>query len=307
MNKKQHLEASPDRRKQQAAAKGAMAGSDKTQTLTGKLSSKGQALFHEVLALPLVQQVAQAAKPYKDSLETAVGHFVTEYRGIFVVIFLLPISFLADCMFALSHWYMLYGRRAATPKSHSVRVQRVQRQIKDARSQGVTKMCTARPAVFAMSFREGLYKSQWAKIDLNDFNHVLEVNPSKRTVRVEPLVSMGQITSTLIPKGWTLAVTPELDDLTVGGLIMGFGIETSSHRFGLFQHIVKAMEVVLPNGEWKRCSPEENADLFYALPWSHGTLGFLVAAEVEVIHDDDERGEDFKATLSMRSVASLEI
>ena len=27
----------------------------------------------------------------------------------------------------------------------------------------------------------------------------------------------------------------ELDDLTVGGLVMGTGIETSSHIYGLFQ------------------------------------------------------------------------
>jgi hypothetical protein len=29
--------------------------------------------------------------------------------------------------------------------------------------------------------------------------------------------------------------SPELDDLTVGGLVMGTGIETSSHNYGLFQ------------------------------------------------------------------------
>jgi Delta24-sterol reductase len=27
----------------------------------------------------------------------------------------------------------------------------------------------------------------------------------------------------------------------------------------------------------------ENADVFYAAPWSHGTLGFLVAAELQII------------------------
>lgn len=27
----------------------------------------------------------------------------------------------------------------------------------------------------------------------------------------------------------------------------------------------------------------ENTDLFYAAPWSHGTLGFLVAAEIRII------------------------
>jgi len=28
---------------------------------------------------------------------------------------------------------------------------------------------------------------------------------------------------------------------------------------------------------------EENANLFYCIPWSHGTLGFLVAAEIKII------------------------
>ena len=30
-------------------------------------------------------------------------------------------------------------------------------------------------------------------------------------------------------------------------------------------------------------SQDENADLFYAVPWSYGTLGFLVAAELDII------------------------
>lgn len=28
---------------------------------------------------------------------------------------------------------------------------------------------------------------------------------------------------------------------------------------------------------------DENPDLFYAVPWSHGTLGFLVSAEIQII------------------------
>lgn len=31
------------------------------------------------------------------------------------------------------------------------------------------------------------------------------------------------------------------------------------------------------------CWQEENSDLFYAVPWSYGTLGFLVAAELSII------------------------
>lgn len=37
------------------------------------------------------------------------------------------------------------------------------------------------------------------------------------TVRVEPMVTIGEITDYLIPKGYSLAVTIELVDATLGG------------------------------------------------------------------------------------------
>jgi hypothetical protein len=45
---------------------------------------------------------------------------------------------------------------------------------------------------------------------------ILDIDETRRTVRVEPLVTMGQVTAFLNPLGWTLPVLPELDDLTVG-------------------------------------------------------------------------------------------
>ncbi len=72
---------------------------------------------------------------------------------------------------------------------------------------------------------------------------VLEIDTDAKTVRCEPLVTMGQLTHTLDRLGWTIPIVPELDDLTVGGLVMGTGIETSSHKFGLFQHICTSFEV----------------------------------------------------------------
>ena len=73
----------------------------------------------------------------------------------------------------------------------------------------------------------------------------LEIDTDPKTVRCEPLVTMGQLTHTLDRLGWTIPIVPELDDLTVGGLVMGTGIETSSHKFGLFQHICTSFEVTL--------------------------------------------------------------
>lgn len=74
-----------------------------------------------------------------------------------------------------------------------------------------------------------------------------------------------------------------MDDLTVGGLYMGVGIETSSHKYGLFNDCVLEAEVVLSDGRLVKCSRTENSDLFDALPWSYGTLGFLVACKLRLV------------------------
>ena len=49
------------------------------------------------------------------------------------------------------------------------------------------------------------------------------------------------------------------------------------------QHICKSFELVMADSSVTYCSEEENSDLFHAVPWSYGTLGFLVAAEIEII------------------------
>ena len=126
------------------------------------------------------------------------------------------------------------------------------------------------------------YKLSHRKIDV-DLYDILDIDEQRKIVRVEPLATMGQISRNLISRGWTLPVVPELDSLTVGGLIMGFGVETSSHKYGLFQNICLSFEIVTAEGKLVKCSPSENSELFYQIPWSHGTLGFLVAAELKII------------------------
>lgn len=44
-----------------------------------------------------------------------------------------------------------------------------------------------------------------------------------------------------------------------GGLVMGSGIESSSHIYGLFQHICVAYELVLADGSLVRCTEVSRA------------------------------------------------
>jgi len=132
------------------------------------------------------------------------------------------------------------------------------------------------------STRTATFKADCSKIEcfLRD---ILHVDTEKGYVRTEPLVDMGYMTHTLVPLGFQLAIQVEMEALTIGGLCMGLGMETNSHRFGLLQETVLAFEIVTSQGELLRVTRENNPELFYALPWSHGTLGFLVAVELEII------------------------
>ena len=57
---------------------------------------------------------------------------------------------------------------------------------------------------------------------------------------------------------------------------MGTGIESSSHKYGLFQHICTAYELVLADGSFVRCTPvsSETGDIPPACPGHHGSGGW---------------------------------
>jgi len=209
------------------------------------------------------------------------ANVIINYRWILVCFFLLPISFIYDFYYYARSWIIF--KLNSAPEKHQERVQYIQKQVREWQKQGCqTQMCTARPGWQTMSFRRGKYKKTMFNVAVNLMD-ILEIDTEKKTVRVESLVNMGQLTATLNSLGWTIPILPELDDLTIGGLVMGTGVESSSHKYGLFQHICKSYELVLADGSVVTCSKEENSDLFYAVPWSYGTLGFLTAVEIEII------------------------
>ncbi|KAL8178617.1 UNVERIFIED_CONTAM: Delta(24)-sterol reductase [Gekko kuhli] len=210
-----------------------------------------------------------------------IEYVLVHHRWIFVCLFLLPLSVLFDIYSQFRAWVV--QKLHSAPLQHSQRVRYIQAQVREWKKEGQkTYMCTGRPGWHTVSLRVGKYKKTHKNIFINLMD-ILEVDTERQVVRVEPLVTMGQLTAYLNPLGWTIPVVPELDDLTVGGLVMGTGIETSSHFYGLFQHTCKAYEIVLADGSLVRCTPEENSDLFYSVPWSCGTLGFLVAAEINIV------------------------
>ena len=208
-------------------------------------------------------------------------HLLTRYRGLFATVVLLPISVTYAIWLGIRNRFVFLLKSA--PAQHDLKVLKVIEQIEDWKQGGCKeKLCTARSGWKSMSELVPKYKLSHRNIHI-DLYDILDLDEAREVVKVEPLVTMGQLSRNLLSRGWTLPVMPELEDLTVGGLIMGFGVETSSHKYGLFQFICESFEIVTAEGKLLRCSQSENQELFYLIPWSHGTLGFLVSAELKII------------------------
>ena len=208
---------------------------------------------------------------------------LTKHRTLVLAGIGLPIGTIFDTVLRLRNLY--YERIASAPQEHAQRVASVQGQVTRWASVPEAErkpMCTDRKTWMNLSTRFEP-KHTWHRIKMSGLRDVLSLDIEQQVVHVEPFVTVGQITRYLLPRGYMLAVTLEIEEATVGGLAMAVGMTTHSHKVGLFQENVKAYEVVLADGSLVRATAEEHSDLFHALPWSHGTLGLLVGLSLRVI------------------------
>lgn len=214
-------------------------------------------------------------------LRKRIIRWLEDNRGLILTVIGLPASFLFDLVFQVRNW--LHRKFLSSPGQHDDRVRKIQSQVRSwAEGDKSKKMCTARPNWLSLS-TTFFNKKECHQIPVPLYD-ILSLNEDKMTVRVEPMVSVGDITRFLIPKGYTLAVTLEIADATLGGLAMGVGMTTYSHKVGLYQEAVVAYEVVIADGSLVRATRDnEYSDLYHCLPWSHGTLGFLVGLELQII------------------------
>ncbi|XP_032519816.2 delta(24)-sterol reductase-like [Danaus plexippus] len=216
------------------------------------------------------------------SMKSYIIRWLEDHRALVVCAFCLPASFLFTLLLRLR----AFARRLTSdPQRHDSAVRRIQSQVLEWNklpSKNKRLLCTSRPNWLSLSitfFQKHLHHQ--VPIPLYD---ILELDEEAGTVRVEPMVTIGDITRYLIPKGYSLAVTIELDDATLGGLALGTGMSTHSHKAGLYHETITSYEVVLGDGSLVTATAtNEYSDLYKALPWSHGSLGFLVALTLKIV------------------------
>jgi FAD binding domain len=129
------------------------------------------------------------------------------------------------------------------------------------------------------------FKASCHEVDVSELDSIIKIDAERLVAVVEGQVNMGQLCEATLRHGLVPAVVPEFRSFTVAGLTNGLGIQSSSHRFGLFPDTLEAFEVVLGDGAVVIASPHDpdTADLFYHLPGSYGSMGFVTAAGVRLV------------------------
>ncbi|MBD9666897.1 FAD-binding oxidoreductase [Variovorax sp. VRV01] len=146
------------------------------------------------------------------------------------------------------------------------------------------------------------------RIDLGDFDHVIDIDTASSTVEVEGMATYEALVAATLQHGVMPAVVPQLKTITAGGAVAGVGIEATSMRQGLVHHSMLELDVLLPDRRIVHCTPDNaHRDLFFGFPNSYGSLGYAlrlvlrtlpVRPCVRVEHIAHASPEDFFAALA---------
>lgn len=110
------------------------------------------------------------------------------------------------------------------------------------------------------------------------FNKLLAFDEKTGCLRCESGVSLAEIIAVFLPRGWFLSVTPGTRFVTVGGAIASDVHGKNHHQAGCFGQWVKDFELMLPSGEIRFCSREQNSRLFHATCGGMGLTGVILRA-----------------------------
>ncbi|MEU6217676.1 FAD-binding oxidoreductase [Streptomyces sp. NPDC047022] len=107
------------------------------------------------------------------------------------------------------------------------------------------------------------------------------VDPGRRTVRAQPGLLQGEFDAETMHFG--LAVTGSQESyIGIGGMTLGGGLGWLGRYRGLLVDNLLSADIVLAGGEVRRASPQDDADLFWAIRGGGGNFGVATAFEYKL-------------------------
>ena len=146
-----------------------------------------------------------------------MGGCAERWRAEIIVVVVLPISFVIWCYRTLTRW--LFRPSAA---KHGERVARVAAAVAEAAAEreggagGPQRLLRTDRSVFDSHSVRNSDKSRSSNIPMRDLRAILGLAADGRSVRVEPGVTVGEVTAWLLERELMLECTLEMADATLG-------------------------------------------------------------------------------------------
>jgi hypothetical protein len=157
---------------------------------------------------------------------------------------------------------------------HLQKVTRVAQQLRDRRSTAPLSRLKKAVSHQVPKVHDKKYTDE--KVDLRDFDQIIEVDLKRGICIAEPGAPFCRVVEQTLPLGLVPIVVPELKTITVGGAVAGCSIESMSFRYGGFHDTCLEYEIITAKGEVLTCTPEnEHSLIFQMMHGSFGTVGIL--------------------------------
>ena len=113
-------------------------------------------------------------------------------------------------------------------------------------------------------------------------NRYVAFDPASGDLTVESGVTISQILSDFLPRGWFLPTTPGTRWVSMGGAVANDVHGKNHERAGTLGCHVHELEIMRSNGEVITCSPTRHAQMFRATIGGLGLTGFVSRATVRL-------------------------
>ena len=114
-------------------------------------------------------------------------------------------------------------------------------------------------------------------------DHMESFDPQTGTLVAESGVSLADILTAFLPRGWFLPVTPGTKFVTLAGAVASDVHGKDHHIAGTFSNHVEWFDIWTPQLGLIRCSSSEHADIFNATCGGMGLTGFIVRVAVRLV------------------------
>lgn len=116
-----------------------------------------------------------------------------------------------------------------------------------------------------------------------NLSEVTQFDETTGTITAQAGATLAELIDQFLPRGWFPAVVPGTKFVSLGGCVAADIHGKNHHRDGAFGAHVSELEIVLADRSRRVCSPEKNAELFWATVGGMGLTGIITNVTFKLI------------------------